>query len=110
MEELGLGQIGEWIRTGGTLGLVVIAAKLFIDNRRLNLTQSKDNRDGYGVLIGLLEDRVGRLEVSEQQCQVNLANALQRIAQLEGYDAGQGQVRQEVTRLQATERAKKDTP
>jgi hypothetical protein len=105
--ELGIDQIGEWVRTGGTVGLMALAAKLFIDNRRLNLATSKDNRDGYGNLIGLLEARVGRLEVSEQRCQRDLADAMKRIAQLEGYDVGQGQVRQEVTRLQASERQDK---
>lgn len=101
----GLDQINEYVTAGGILGLLTLAAKLYIDNRRMTLAITQDNRGGHESLIGLLEARVGRLEEAEQRCQRDLNDALHRIAQLEGYDAGQGQARNEVTRLQANTRA-----
>ncbi len=72
MEGLGLDQIGEWVRTGGTLGLLALAAKLFLDNRRLSLTKAKDDRDGYGVLITALQDDIARVREQHRQCEERL--------------------------------------
>lgn len=45
--------------------------------------------------IKRLDERCGRLEEREEECQKKLGEAIHRIAELEGYDEGQGRARQE---------------
>lgn len=108
---LTLNDVAEWVRTGGTFGLLILAAKLFNDNRKLKLAERKDDRDGYGDLIDRLTGRVGRLEESEERCRRELQEARGEIAELKGYMTGQGQARQEAAGVVAIERAhgRKDT-
>lgn len=98
------GDVLAWIQSGASLGLLALCSKLYVDNRRLKIAENKDEREGWGQLIQLLEDRVSRLEKSEQECQRRLNEALRRIAELEGYDSGQGMARQDVAVLKSAER------
>jgi septal ring factor EnvC (AmiA/AmiB activator) len=52
-----------------------------------------------------IEKKCDRLEASEERCKSDLADAKRRIAELEGYDEGQGRARQEAAGIVARERA-----
>lgn len=63
-----------------------------------------------GDELNRLDARCVKLEQAEQRCRDDLADAKQRIAVLEGYQIGKGQLRQELTIIDATERMEKDKP
>ena len=54
--------------------------------------------------INRLDGRVKHLEISEERCRIELADAKNRIAELEGYNMGQGKARQEAQAIVSTER------
>lgn len=54
--------------------------------------------------IGRLDERVQTLEKSEERCREELADAKNRIAELEGYNIGVGKSRQEAADIVARER------
>ncbi len=54
--------------------------------------------------VGRLDHRVQSLEVSEERCREELADAKGRIAELEGYNIGAGKARAEAQRIVSTER------
>lgn len=56
--------------------------------------------------IKRLDERCAQIEEREQECQHNLADALQRIGQLEGYNLGIGEAHQTAQRIVSSERAK----
>lgn len=51
-----------------------------------------------------IDERCKALEEENQECRKNLADAVHRIAQLEGYQLGRGEAAQEATRFTATKR------
>jgi hypothetical protein len=54
--------------------------------------------------IGRLAQRVESLEASEERCRTDLADAKMRIAELEGYNMGRGEARNEAQRMLSNER------
>ncbi len=64
-----LTQIGEWLRTGGTIGLLALAVKLYLDNRRLRLAEKSDDRQGYGALIETLTKDVAAVREQHRECE-----------------------------------------
>lgn len=54
--------------------------------------------------IKRLDERCARIEEREEECQQKLNEALHRIAELEGYDSGQGAARQEAQGIVSAER------
>lgn len=54
-----------------------------------------------------LEAKCDRLEASEERCRNELADAKGRIAELEGFNMGQGKARQEAAHIVAAERAER---
>ena len=67
-----LPEILEGARTAGTLGLLVLAVKLFVDNRKLKLAENKDDREGWGDLIKALRDDVQTVRRDHAECQQRL--------------------------------------
>lgn len=57
-----LASLLEWVRTGGMLGLLALSIKLYVDNRKLRLEESREDREGWGELIKLLREQVNRME------------------------------------------------
>ena len=72
-----LADILEGARTAGTLGLLALAVKLFVDNRKLKLAENKDDREGWGDLIKALREDVGNVRREHAACQDRL-NAMQK--------------------------------
>lgn len=54
--------------------------------------------------IKRLDHRVRSLEESEEKCRAELADAKNRIAELEGYNMGRGEARNEAQRIVSAER------
>lgn len=64
-------------------------------------------RDKAAIDHGLYERlaaRCEKLETSEQKCRADLADAVKRIAELEGYMIGTGAAKQDAQRIVSTER------
>lgn len=78
---VGISNVLPYLETSGLLILVVIAARLYIENRRLRLQERADDRDGYGVLIKALQDDVLHVRREHRECQERLSRVEQ---QLEG--------------------------
>lgn len=53
--------IRAWLSTGALLGLLGLAARLWVQNRRLTMTAKIEDRQGYGKLIETLTNEVERL-------------------------------------------------
>lgn len=53
-----------------------------------------------------LAERCGRLELAEEKCRDDLADAVRRIAELEGFMMGQGKARNDAAAIVAVERLK----
>lgn len=51
-----------------------------------------------------MDDRIRRLEIREEECQIQLSDALRRIAAMEGYNAGLGRAHQEAAGVVALDR------
>lgn len=60
--------------------------------------------------VGRLDKRVQSLEVSEERCREELADAKQRLAELEGFNIGQGRAWQEAQGIVSAERMLSDKP
>lgn len=52
-----------WISTGALLGLLTLAARLWIQNRKLRMQEKIDDRQGFGALIEALSGEVADLRV-----------------------------------------------
>lgn len=66
-----VGDVLAWVQSGASIGLLALCSKLYVDNRKLrleekkvDLDENKDERDGYGQLIKALRDDVA--DVREQ--------------------------------------------
>lgn len=51
-----------WISTAALLGLLTLAARLWIQNRKLRMQEKGEDRQGFGVLIDRLTANIERLE------------------------------------------------
>lgn len=60
--------------------------------------------DRRGAELKRIDERCVRLELAEAECRRNLAEVTQRLATLEGYEMGQGQMRQEQQIISAAEK------
>lgn len=47
-----------WISTGALVGLLTLAARLWIQNRRLSMQSKVEDRQGYGSLIESMSKRI----------------------------------------------------
>lgn len=57
--------------------------------------------------IARLDERCRQIETREEACQHLLTDAVRRIAELEGYNIGQGKARQDAQVILSVERGKK---
>lgn len=64
-----LGELADWIRTGGTMGLLALASGLFIQNRKLKLAEKKDDREGFGALIEALTRDITAVRQQLRECE-----------------------------------------
>lgn len=108
---LGLSTFGDWFQATGTIGLLFIATKFLLDNRRLRMAAKKDDREGYGDLIdrlvsrvGALETLVARLEADIADCREKHAEERARRMELEAVLLGLGEGRKDAARIVAIER------
>lgn len=71
-----------WISTGALLGLLTLASRLWLQNRKLRMQEKGEDRQGFGILIDRLTANIERLERK-------LCEAEERIKTLEGERAGE---------------------
>jgi hypothetical protein len=57
----GLEAIRPWLGTGGILGCLGFAARMWVVNRRLAMEEKKDDRQGYGELIEAMQKQIAAL-------------------------------------------------
>lgn len=50
-----------WISTGALLGLLTLAARLWVQNRKLRMQEKIDDRQGFGELINAMGAEMTRL-------------------------------------------------
>lgn len=50
-----------WISTGALIGLLTLASRLWVQNRRLTMQGKVDDRQGFGALIDALTKDIDRL-------------------------------------------------
>jgi hypothetical protein len=62
-----------WISTGALLGLLTLAYRLHVENRRLRIAENKDDREGYGVLIKALQDDIIAVRAEHRRCEDRLS-------------------------------------
>ncbi|MET0364506.1 MAG: hypothetical protein ABW169_07610 [Sphingobium sp.] len=51
-------EIRPWWNTAAITGLVAWAGRMWVRNRELRISENKDDRDGYGVLISTLQSAI----------------------------------------------------
>lgn len=72
-----------WVQAGGQLGLLALASKLFVDNRKLRLAEKSSDhdhdlqikqtdRDGWVELIKLLQGQVARMDEELQKANARI--------------------------------------
>jgi hypothetical protein len=84
------------------LGVALFAAWPRIMERRNE--RLRDRATIEGDQYARMDARLKRLEVREEECQAKLADALGRLAEVEGFMSGQGMARQDAARIVAVER------
>lgn len=95
---------GVWVAAAlVALGVIRLWHALPAIMERLN-ERRRDRAAIEGDQYERMDARLQRLEQSEEECQHKLVDALRRIAELEGYNIGQGMARQEAAVIVATER------
>lgn len=100
------------IFTVGTAAWAVVAmlgVALFAAWPRIMERRNEGKRDRAAIEAGQfdrMDARLQRLERREEECQAKLADALHRIAELEGYNVGRGKADQEAAGVVARERLK----
>lgn len=57
-----------------------------------------------GGMLDRLDKRIQFLEAAEEECRAELASAKGRIAELEGYNIGRGEAKQDAQRMLSAER------
>lgn len=62
-----------WVSTTALLGLLGIAYRLYVENRKLRMAENKDDREGYGVLIKALQEDIALVRAQHRQCEERLA-------------------------------------
>ena len=50
-----------WISTGALIGLLTLASRLWIQNRKLRMQEKIDDRQGFGELINAMNVEMARL-------------------------------------------------
>lgn len=73
MTELTLEMLRGWISTGALLGLLTLAGRLWVQNRKLRLQERADDRLGYGTLIETLEKDVRGVREQHAECERRLS-------------------------------------
>lgn len=62
--------VRQWVSTGALIGLLTLASRLWLQNRKLSMQSRVEDRQGYGVLIESLTKRLSeqdeRIELLEQ--------------------------------------------
>lgn len=69
MAELGLGTVGESIRTGGIVAMLLVVMRFYLANRKLKMEARKDDRQGYGDLIDKLKAQIADIYSKLDQCE-----------------------------------------
>lgn len=52
--------VRQWISTGALIGLLTLASRLWLQNRKLSMQAKGEDRQGYGTLIDSLSRRLQR--------------------------------------------------
>lgn len=93
------------------IGLAVLAIRFFPSwKQRWTEARTADDAIVGNQLSRLVSEierlsaRVNLLEASEERCRSELADAKMRIAELEGYNIGRGEARNEAQRMLSNER------
>lgn len=50
-----------WVSTGALIGLLTLASRLWLQNRKLSMQAKIDDRQGYGSIIDHMAKEIGRL-------------------------------------------------
>lgn len=62
-----LADLGEWVRTGGTVGVLALLLGFW-------LRKKKDDRDGWGALITALQNDVENVRGQHRECERRLTD------------------------------------
>lgn len=68
------------------------------------LKKSKDDRDGFGVLIVALQNDVANVRQLHRDCEEEVTQLKHRVAELEGYNIGRGEAKQEAQLIVSADR------
>lgn len=50
--------VRQWISTGALIGLLTLASRLWLQNRKLSMQAKSDDRQGFGTLIDQMSKRM----------------------------------------------------
>lgn len=64
----------------------------------------RDTATAADALLARYENRVASLEAAEEKCRYDLADAIRRLSELEGYMMGRGEAKQEAQLIVSAER------
>lgn len=91
----GLDAVQPWLTTGGILGILAFATRVWIINRQLSMKEKTEDRQGYGELIKVMQEQlksmqesIGDLQRQLGECRAEHAASKQQVrdltAQVEG--------------------------
>lgn len=104
MTDLGIGTVPQWGAFGALLALLGVALRFLPALVSAFNERRRDRASIEGDQYRRMDERLQRVEASEEECRNDLIDAVGRIAELEGYMMGQGQSRQEAATIVAAER------